>query len=87
MRQCDRVIMALRLLKRASLPVLGPFGHAHGPLTTARFKRYEAYDAQFDNDALEEARQWFRSFDAGLLPKGSTTYARSSGPGGQHVNK
>ncbi|KAH0529518.1 hypothetical protein TsFJ059_004253 [Trichoderma semiorbis] len=52
-----------------------------------RFKRYEAYDAQLDQDALAEARVWYNSFDASQLPKGNTTYARSSGPGGQHVNK
>lgn len=52
-----------------------------------RFKRYEAYDAQLDQDALAEARLWYSSFDASQLPKGNTTYARSSGPGGQHVNK
>ncbi|RDA82700.1 hypothetical protein CP532_3922 [Ophiocordyceps camponoti-leonardi (nom. inval.)] len=52
-----------------------------------RFKRYEAYDAQFDQDALAEARVWRQSLDASQLPRGNTTYARSSGPGGQHVNK
>ncbi|KAM0525473.1 hypothetical protein ACHAPE_000178 [Trichoderma viride] len=52
-----------------------------------RFKRYEAFDARLDQDALAEARLWYSSFDASQLPKGSTTYARSSGPGGQHVNK
>ncbi|EHK23562.1 uncharacterized protein TRIVIDRAFT_92142 [Trichoderma virens Gv29-8] len=62
---------------RLSLPLSQP----------VRFKRYEAYDAQLDQDALAEARLWYNSFDASQLPKGSTTYARSSGPGGQHVNK
>lgn len=52
-----------------------------------RFKRYEAYDARLDQDALAEARVWYNSFDASKLPKGNTSYARSSGPGGQHVNK
>ncbi|KAG5952829.1 hypothetical protein E4U53_007884 [Claviceps sorghi] len=52
-----------------------------------RFKRYDAFDAQFDEEALREARSWFQAFDASKLPRGSTTYARSSGPGGQHVNK
>lgn len=78
--------MALRLAKRASLPVLGA-AHQHVPLIPTRLKRYEAFDAQLDKDALEEAREWFKSFDESQLPKGSTTYARSSGPGGQHVNK
>ncbi|KAL7962157.1 hypothetical protein V8C34DRAFT_270925 [Trichoderma compactum] len=52
-----------------------------------RSKRYEAYDARLDQDALAEARVWYNSFDASQLPKGNTSYARSSGPGGQHVNK
>jgi hypothetical protein len=57
------------------------------PLCFARFKRYEAYDKQFDQEALESARKWFQGFETTQLPAGSTTYARSSGPGGQHVNK
>ncbi|KAF4511988.1 hypothetical protein G6O67_001179 [Ophiocordyceps sinensis] len=56
-------------------------------LITARSKRYQAFDAQFDQEALAEARSWYQKFDASHLPRGSTTYARSSGPGGQHVNK
>ncbi|KAF4963721.1 hypothetical protein FSARC_8291 [Fusarium sarcochroum] len=52
-----------------------------------RFKRYQAFDAELDQDALAEARTWFNSFNLSQLPKGNTTYARSSGPGGQHVNK
>lgn len=57
------------------------------PRATRRFKRYEAYDAHLDKDALAEARSWFEKFDASQLPKGNTTFARSSGAGGQHVNK
>jgi peptidyl-tRNA hydrolase ICT1 len=52
-----------------------------------RSKRYEAFDASYDQDALNEARAWYQSFDESKLPSGQTTYARSSGPGGQHVNK
>lgn len=52
-----------------------------------RYKRYSAFDAELDRDALAVARRWHESFDASQLPAGSTTYARSSGPGGQHVNK
>lgn len=52
-----------------------------------RSKRYEAFDANLDKDALDEARKWHSSFDPARLPAGSTTFARSSGPGGQHVNK
>lgn len=67
-------------LKRMSSPVTAtPFA--------PRFKRYQAFDADLDKDALNEARSWYESFDASQLPKGNTTFARSSGPGGQHVNK
>lgn len=52
-----------------------------------RSKRYDAFDAHLDKDALTEARDWFKSFNPSTLPGGVTTYARSSGPGGQHVNK
>lgn len=69
---------------RPGLARLIPTSHY---LVTARSKRYEAFDASLDQDALAEARSWFQSFDAASLPKGNTTYARSSGPGGQHVNK
>ncbi|KAI5462302.1 hypothetical protein BGZ63DRAFT_354448 [Mariannaea sp. PMI_226] len=54
---------------------------------SVRLKRYQAYDADLDRDSLNEARSWFQSFRPEQLPKGNTTYARSSGPGGQHVNK
>ncbi|UNI17649.1 Aminoacyl-tRNA hydrolase [Purpureocillium takamizusanense] len=57
------------------------------PAVFARHKRYSAFDSHLDQDAVAEARSWYRSFDASQLPKGNTTYARSSGPGGQHVNK
>ncbi len=57
------------------------------PILTMRWKRYEAFDAQLDKDALAEARAWFSNFDNSHLPKGDTTFARSSGAGGQHVNK
>ncbi|KAJ4016891.1 hypothetical protein NW752_004025 [Fusarium irregulare] len=49
--------------------------------------RYKAFDADFDQESLVEARTWYESFHESLLPKGNTTYSRSSGPGGQHVNK
>ena len=56
-------------------------------LRERRYKRYEAFDAHLDKEVLAEARSWFDTFDASQLPKGNTTFARSSGPGGQHVNK
>lgn len=49
--------------------------------------RYTAFVSGFDPDDLKIARQWRQSFTQDGLPKGNTTYSRSSGPGGQHVNK
>lgn len=75
------------LRKRAVLSAAAPRQPRLLLSQSIRFKRYEAYDTRLDQDALAEARLWYSSFDASQLPKGSTTYARSSGPGGQHVNK
>lgn len=38
---------------------------------------------------LELARQWLRSFDSRTIPRhlGQISFSRSSGPGGQNVNK
>lgn len=52
-----------------------------------RWRSFQAFDANLDQEALAEARDWFSKFDESALPKGSTTYTRSQGPGGQHVNK
>ncbi|KAI2631443.1 hypothetical protein GGS26DRAFT_591319 [Hypomontagnella submonticulosa] len=49
--------------------------------------QYQAYDAAFDQGDLTEARKWHASFNEDSLPNGQTSYSRSSGPGGQHVNK
>ncbi|KAI0892998.1 hypothetical protein F4806DRAFT_477850 [Annulohypoxylon nitens] len=49
--------------------------------------RHQAYDAAFNQDELAEARRWFDTFDWDTLPRGLSTFSRSSGPGGQHVNK
>lgn len=49
--------------------------------------RYAAFDSGLDPDDLQAARQWRQALVQETLPKGSTTYSRSSGPGGQHVNK
>lgn len=49
--------------------------------------RYAAFDSGFDPDDLQAARQWRQALSQDALPRGSTTYSRSSGPGGQHVNK
>jgi peptidyl-tRNA hydrolase ICT1 len=52
-----------------------------------RALRYQAFDSTFNPEDLTEARQWHESFQLSSIPKGSTSYSRSSGPGGQHVNK
>ncbi|OHF04432.1 peptidyl-tRNA hydrolase domain-containing protein [Colletotrichum orchidophilum] len=57
------------------------------PLQPVRWARFQAYEADFDPEELEKARSWHRSFNGSQLPKGQTSFARSSGPGGQHVNK
>ncbi|KAI0533102.1 peptidyl-tRNA hydrolase domain-containing protein [Xylaria digitata] len=65
-----------------------PFSTFPGPsLIHLRRVRYQAYDALFDQDDLDEAQKWHVSFSEKSLPKGQTSYSRSSGPGGQHVNK
>ncbi|KAK2038684.1 peptidyl-tRNA hydrolase domain-containing protein [Colletotrichum somersetense] len=56
-------------------------------LQPTRWARYQAFESDFDPEELERARSWHKTFDGSQLPKGQTTYARSSGPGGQHVNK
>ena len=81
-----RWIVPFRSVPRPFLGLLGPL-----PLPTGRrcySARYEAFDKTLDADELKAARQWRAAFsDPDKLPKGTTTYARSSGPGGQHVNK
>ncbi|KAM7221881.1 hypothetical protein V8F06_002632 [Rhypophila decipiens] len=57
------------------------------PLFPRRFLRHQAYDAGFDPDDLAEARSWRSSFQPSTLPKGSTSFSRSQGAGGQHINK
>ncbi len=52
-----------------------------------RSVKHQAFDASFDPEQLAEARTWRRSFQLSSLPEGSTSFSRSSGPGGQHVNK
>lgn len=49
--------------------------------------RYQAHDALLDQDDLNEARKWYTTFNEDSIPKAQTSYSRSSGPGGQHVNK
>lgn len=49
--------------------------------------RYSAFDSGLDPEELQAARKWRKTFAQDALPKGNTTFSRSSGPGGQHVNK
>lgn len=56
-------------------------------LVHLRRVRYQAHDALLDQDDLDEARKWYTTFNEDSIPKGQTSYSRSSGPGGQHVNK
>ncbi|KHO01002.1 peptidyl-tRNA hydrolase domain-containing protein [Metarhizium album ARSEF 1941] len=74
-------------LSRRVVGIARPLQRMVQPVWLCRLKRYDAFDANLDQEALAEARTWFQSFDATQLPSGNTTYARSSGPGGQHVNK
>jgi peptidyl-tRNA hydrolase ICT1 len=45
--------------------------------------------AEIDEDELKAARSWLAKLDAETIPRsiGEVTFSRSSGPGGQHVNK
>ncbi|PHH77830.1 hypothetical protein CDD80_158 [Ophiocordyceps camponoti-rufipedis] len=80
-------MIASRLLRTSGLTPYTPFSLSPCVRTFLRHKRYEAYESRFDPDELAEARAWHQQLDASQLPRGSTTYARSSGPGGQNVNK
>lgn len=66
-----------------------PISTSSRPLLSHAVRRahFKAFDAQIDADDLAEARKWHGSFDGSGLPRGTTAFARSSGPGGQHVNK
>ncbi|KAH8717813.1 hypothetical protein HC256_002489 [Beauveria bassiana] len=82
-------------LRSALVPraILSPTSKSKAPFPVVsriafiRHKRYIAFDSDLDKDALAVARKWHASFEPSQLPSGTTTYARSSGPGGQHVNK
>ncbi|KAG4421390.1 hypothetical protein IFR04_005449 [Cadophora malorum] len=57
------------------------------------FRNPRVYSSQSGNDSeaaeLNAAREWFQHFNKSTIPAklGQTTYSRSSGPGGQKVNK
>ena len=44
---------------------------------------------QYDDESHREARTWLARFNANTIPKNicEVTFSRSSGPGGQNVNK
>jgi hypothetical protein len=69
------------------LRFLQPFRQfaSSGPVSNAS-KPKSAGSADSD---LELARQWLRSFDSHTIPRhlGQISFSRSSGPGGQNVNK
>ncbi|TDZ34961.1 hypothetical protein C8035_v010196 [Colletotrichum spinosum] len=68
-------------------PLFRPFAKSLLPIRSTRWARYQAFEADFDPEELKQAREWHKTFDGSRLPKGQTSFARSSGPGGQHVNK
>ncbi|KAK3941349.1 hypothetical protein QBC46DRAFT_382980 [Diplogelasinospora grovesii] len=83
-RGMERLYFGLRSTLVASLirPV-----KSISAVTATRSVRFQAFDAAFDQDELAEARTWRQSFLPSSLPEGDTSFSRSSGPGGQHVNK
>lgn len=92
-------MLALTVFRRARLsPLTIPFlGLTSWPIAaTRRFTttiprqaddRYSAFDSGFEAEDLQAARQWRQKLAQDALPKGNTAFSRSSGPGGQHVNK
>ncbi|CZT01370.1 related to Similarity to human DS-1 protein [Rhynchosporium graminicola] len=56
-------------------------------------QNYRVYSGSSGSESeeadLEAAREWYKGFKKSTIPAklGQTTYARSSGPGGQKVNK
>lgn len=59
------------------------------PLRFSVSKRAFGTDSKPDEEELKKAREWLKDFSTSSIPRdiGSMTYSRSSGPGGQNVNK
>ncbi|KAH7029163.1 uncharacterized protein B0I36DRAFT_245203 [Microdochium trichocladiopsis] len=57
------------------------------PSICKRALQTQPFEAGYDQEELREAREWHTTFTEAKLPRGETTFSRSSGPGGQHVNK
>jgi len=59
----------------------------------AFLKDHRAYSSRSGSDSeaadLDAAREWFRKFNKSTIPEklGKTEFVKSSGPGGQKVNK
>ncbi len=85
--EMHRMIASLSRAANAPITPASTLPAAASRIGSVRYKRYSAFEADLDKDALTVARKWHASFEPSQLPTGSTTYARSSGPGGQHVNK
>src|SRR5690349_20566819 len=66
---------------------LAPCRPGATPIQWLRTIQHQAFDDAFDQDELSEARKWREAFQQSSIPKGQTVFSRSSGPGGQHVNK
>jgi peptidyl-tRNA hydrolase ICT1 len=81
----------MMLARHAIRPHLGSLSGWQGSqlslALSQRSVKHQAFDASFDPEELAEARKWHKSFQVSSLPPGSTSFSRSSGPGGQHVNK
>ncbi|KAI0517057.1 peptidyl-tRNA hydrolase domain-containing protein [Xylaria bambusicola] len=77
------------LTAAARLPLLAPSVPSSLGLSLVHVRRirYQPHDAWLDQDDINEAYKWHASFTKDSLPKPHNTYSRSSGPGGQHVNK
>lgn len=70
-----------------TLQTLRPSPRLFALRSCSRTFQQQAFEATFDQEELAEARKWQASFHESKLPRGETTFSRSSGPGGQHVNK
>ncbi|KAI5790731.1 peptidyl-tRNA hydrolase domain-containing protein [Peziza echinospora] len=84
--------MAMTLLLRpgsvlwASAALLQP---ARAGLARRMLSSWSAGAEEEDEEDIAEARKWLKEFTVDSIPKQfyETTYSRSSGPGGQNVNK
>ncbi|KAF2121783.1 hypothetical protein BDV96DRAFT_639869 [Lophiotrema nucula] len=77
------------MLPLSARPVITPFTKAQLP-TRAFLRRFVARGASGANEEeLHAARTWLAQLDAETIPKniGELSFSRSSGPGGQNVNK